>query len=247
MIAILVINNDGIKIAKLLRESMEDSTVIHFKKARESSLNALVSSIFNEYKGVVFIAAMGIVVRSIAPFIRDKYHDPAVVCVDTAGRFAISVLSGHEGGANTLAFSVAESLGALPVITTGTESHKKFILGIGSRRGISKDTARRAIMSALNEKNIKLKDVRVAATIDIKKNENGLRKACSELGLPMVFFSAEDIKNFTGAVSESKIVKRHLGLKGVCEPCALLAGRRPQLILTKRITDGVTVAIARES
>ena len=63
------------------------------------------------YDAFVFIGAMGICVRTIAPCVKNKYTDPAVVCVDSTGKFAISVLSGHIGGANELTHQVANILG----------------------------------------------------------------------------------------------------------------------------------------
>ena len=70
---------------------------------------------------VVFVAA-GAAVRIVAPLLRDKLTDPAVVCVDEAGRFAVALCGGHAGGANALARSVAEALGATPVVTTATDA-----------------------------------------------------------------------------------------------------------------------------
>ena len=64
---------------------------------------------------------MGICVRTIAPCVKNKYTDPAVVCVDSTGKFAISVLSGHIGGANELTHQVANILGAEPVVTTQSD------------------------------------------------------------------------------------------------------------------------------
>ena len=62
----------------------------------------------------------------------------------------------------------------------------------------------------------------------------------------MIFIPRENIKRFKGFVSASEVVKRNIGIEGVCEPCALLAGRRAKLICPKQIVNGVTVAIARE-
>ncbi len=76
---------------------------------------------FNRHKGHVFIMAAGIVVRMIAPLIHHKTTDPAVVVCDEAGRHAISLLSGHIGGANALAGRVAEAMGGAAVITTATD------------------------------------------------------------------------------------------------------------------------------
>ena len=82
----------------------------------------LLPGLFERYDGIVLVMALGIVVRTIAPLIQDKKHDPGIVVVDVSGRFAISVLSGHLGGANQLARDVAEPIGATPVITTGTDA-----------------------------------------------------------------------------------------------------------------------------
>lgn len=84
-------------------------------------LTSAVERHFHRYREHVFIMAAGIAVRTVAPLIRHKTIDPAVVVVDDAGRFAVSLLSGHLGGANDLAQNVARCLGALPVITTATD------------------------------------------------------------------------------------------------------------------------------
>lgn len=72
--------------------------------------------------GVVFIGALGICVRKLQTLIRDKYTDPAVVCVDTTGRWVIPVLSGHVGGANDLARRIAQITGGQAVVTTQSDS-----------------------------------------------------------------------------------------------------------------------------
>jgi len=77
---------------------------------------------WKKFDAFVFIGAMGICVRTIAPYVQDKHEDPAVVCVDSMGLNAISVLSGHIGGANDLAREVAALIGAREVITTQSDN-----------------------------------------------------------------------------------------------------------------------------
>lgn len=85
------------------------------------SLSEWTGQQFAACDGLIFIGAAGIAVRLIAPYLKDKLTDPAVVVVDEAGRFAISLLSGHVGGANRLAEWTAEILNAVPVVTTASD------------------------------------------------------------------------------------------------------------------------------
>ena len=90
------------------------------------SLSGIAEELFRSYDGLIFVCACGIAVRTIAPYIRKKTEDPAVVVLDDCGRFAVSLLSGHLGGANELARRAAQICGAEPVITTATDSGGRF-------------------------------------------------------------------------------------------------------------------------
>ena len=89
--------------------------------AAYESLATWTGQAFARSDALIFVSACGIAVRSIAPFVRDKMDDPAVVCVDECGHYCVSLLSGHVGGANRLARTVALLVGAEPVVTTATE------------------------------------------------------------------------------------------------------------------------------
>ncbi|MFH1489439.1 MAG: cobalt-precorrin 5A hydrolase [Pseudomonadota bacterium] len=94
----------------------KDARVHRFARLKEA-----LEKRFRDYTAHIFIMSTGIVVRMIAPLIRHKTQDPAVLVVDEKGRHVISLLSGHIGGANALALAVAEWIGADPVITTATD------------------------------------------------------------------------------------------------------------------------------
>lgn len=89
---------------------------------------------FDKVDAIVFFSAAGIAVRSIAPCLKHKSSDPAVVVVDETGKFSISLLSGHAGGANELAQKIADMTGAVPVITTATDREDKFAVDDYARR-----------------------------------------------------------------------------------------------------------------
>ncbi|HML37861.1 MAG TPA: cobalt-precorrin 5A hydrolase [Bacillota bacterium] len=95
-------------------------------KPLNCSLDQWAAGAFSEAGGLVFVGATGIAVRAIAPYLRDKTVDPAVVVVDERGKYAISLLSGHLGGANDLAGEIAGLIGAEAVITTATDINHRF-------------------------------------------------------------------------------------------------------------------------
>jgi cobalt-precorrin 5A hydrolase len=246
-IAIVAITDKGRQIAQSLRRGFYADEVSCFYPAC-GRLKNLTLEIFDRqrFEGIIFIMALGIVVRLIARYLKDKYRDPAIVAVDEAMHFAIAVLCGHEGGANDLAVRTANILGAEPVITMASQSKKDVLIGIGCRRGIKKEEVISGIRRTLAGKRISFKKVKYIATIDLKKDEPGLRKACMELGIPLRIIAKDLVKRFTGKYEKSLFVHRKIGLWGVCQPCALLAGRNTKLIFPRLKLKGLALAIARE-
>ena len=94
------------------------------------SLNVAVGENFNSYDSHVFIMSTGIVVRTISKFIKGKDYDPAVVVIDENITFAISLISGHIGGANLFTESISEILGITPIITTSSDITGKIAIDV---------------------------------------------------------------------------------------------------------------------
>ena len=256
-LALIAITNDGINVAECIKEKLDgEVTVFLPQKLKQTKLTATyysrklgdqIGELFSDYEGFILIMASGIVVRTIAPYIKDKYTDPAVVVVDDVGRYVISMLSGHEGGANNLAHKVANILHTDAVITTGTEAKKDIIIGIGCKRGIKSNDVKEAILNALSDADVSIDRVRLAGTVDLKADEAGLLRALEELGIPLRVVSRPEIDTCAKDYSKSDFVIEKIGVGGVAEPAALISGRKTKLILKKQKYPGITVAIAQEN
>lgn len=310
--------------------------------AWSGSLRDLLRRLFAEYDGLVLFGSVGMAVRLVGPLAEDKRTDPAVVVVDDAGRFVVSVLSGHLGGANALARYVARLLGAQPIITTTSDvldtlavdllgrelgwsiesaenvtrvsaamingegvgllqeagEHgwwpvdkpfplnlirfstledllasgcpaalvitdrvvseweerlppsiiyrpRSLVVGVGCNRGTSAGEVAGAVKLGLESHGLALQCVRNLATVDLKREEAGLGEFAAGLGVPVEYFSAEDLKRVAGVTGRSAIVHRWVGTHGVCEPAALLSSRAQALLVPKLKVGNVTVAVAR--
>lgn len=209
-----------------------------------NSAKQLFAESYKNYSHWIIVGAAGIAVRFLSDLIADKHSDPAVVVVDEAGRFAVSLLCGHEGGGNQLAYSVASTLGAVPVVTTATESLKPLVLGIGCRKAVRAEQIDAAVTAALGD--LELTSVRHVATIDLKRNEPGLLEFCKRHDLPLLVLSAGDIRARGWVTEPSAWVKAVTGADGVCEPCALISSLRGKLLVSKTVLDGVAVAVASD-
>ena len=216
------------------------------------SVHEITTRLFYDTDALIFIGACGIVVRAIAPHIKSKLTDPAVVVCDETGRFAVSLLAGHVGGANRLTEEVAAAIGAIPVITTASDASavtdgvlpvKNLVLGIGCRRGISAEIIERTVTILLWDHRIPLVRVVETATIDVKKEEDGLLRFAAAHELPLRFYTASELAAVQGEFTSSERVLHAVGVDNVCERAAVLCGGKGKLILKKNAKDGVTVAV----
>ena len=278
--------------------------------------------IFGGVQAMIFVSSVGLAVREIAPHLKSKATDPAVLVLDELGQYVIPVLSGHIGGANELAKTLAAALGAQAVITTATDINGRFSvdawaakngcaiaslpiakavsaavlegdvplacdfpvvtglprgiapgdagalgvyigvyekspfektlrliprvvhLGIGCRKGTGEEAIRAAVNAALAENGIDRRAVKCAASIDLKAQEAGLLAYCRAEGLPVEFYTAEELRAVRGEFTPSEFVKSVTGVDNVCERAALRNAET--LLIKKTARDGVTVAAAAE-
>ena len=104
------------------------------RRMEDFSLSRWTEEAFASFDALVFVGAVGIAVRAVAPFLKSKARDPAVVAVDECGRFAVPVVSGHLGGANDLAREISTICGAVAVITTATDANGLFAVDEWAKR-----------------------------------------------------------------------------------------------------------------
>lgn len=337
-IGIISFSRRGYELGDRLREGLEEKgwQVEIFGKSKyigdgqvKESVGQWTGKHFSRMDGLIYVGACGIAVRSIAPYIRHKTTDPAVVVVDERGRFSISLLSGHIGGGNDLAQTAAEIIGAQPVVTTATDLSGLFAVdvfarengchisdmkyakevsaqllegktvgfssdfswkgqlprglfhtkegedcrpelgiavsvhvknppfvrtlylipkvvtvGIGCRKGTSSQAVEEAVRGAADSLGISMDSFERVASIDLKKDEQGILECCGKWNVPYVTFSAEDLGALRGDFTPSAFVKSVAKVDNVCERSAMLACGGGRMILRKTVRDGVTVALA---
>ena len=349
-IAIWAVTPNGARLAERLKSAVPRASVFVsqsieppadlFPVERFKRLSAAVSEHFTRYDGHLFIMATGIVVRVIAPLLDTKVIDPAVVVLDELGMHAISLVSGHIGGANALARRVADAIDAVPVITTATDINRlpaidtlarelglvienpgaikhvgmafltgrpvqihdpcglimnrlpaetligfdnglisknnpagtspsgapgiyvddravdlppqvlilrprSLAVGMGCNRNTRAAEMKNLLMETLCRHRLSLDSVFTIASVDIKKDEAGLIETGESLGIPLVFFDRETLKQVKTIATPSAMVEKHIGVKSVCEAAAILGAKNGELIVPKQNTKNVTVAVAR--
>lgn len=118
--AIIVFTNRGERLSQDICKDL-DGAYIFINKNVSGGIKSVLQKIFISYDNIIFISAVGIAVRMLAPYIKSKTEDPAVVVMDDMGKYAVSLLSGHIGGANSLAKKLEKITGAEAIITTASD------------------------------------------------------------------------------------------------------------------------------
>ena len=140
--AVLAITKNGINIGENLKKLFPDWNVFAPSKLSNKNNGILwysepttekIVDLFKNNNALICIFSLGAVIRLIAPYLKDKKTDPAVIVIDDKTNFVISVLSGHIGGANELTEEIAEKLGALSVITTAADVNKTIAVDLVGR------------------------------------------------------------------------------------------------------------------
>jgi len=332
-IAVIGITKNASFIANELGKRLKGDVYVKEKYAYknnyliEGEFIDFVHKIFNDYEGFIFVMAAGIVVRSIAGVIKDKYKDPAVVVIDEKGKYAISLLSGHVGRANELCYKAAKAIGAIPVITTATdiekvpaidiiardfkyyienekdlkkissalvngenvrfifeeqsklikklEKHinndfndnadafvyitekeidvidnkpfiilrpKNIVIGIGCKKDISGTFLIDFVKEAFRTLKLSLNSVKAIGTIDIKKDEKGIKELSEFLDAPIKYFPKEELKKVEDKFPVSDFVFHTVGVGSVARPSAyLLSNNGKEIVYLKK--DGITIAL----
>jgi len=337
--AVFALTERGLALSGKIACALESVEIFEPSRLVKGGLKKEASRAFWRFDALVFISAVGIAIRCVAPLLKGKHLDPAIVAVDERGRFVISLLSGHMGGANRLAESVAKAINATPVITTATDiwnlpsvedlaegfslviedpkkikavnsailnSEKVFVIdasktrrdeiterfkgvftclrtlpkrlgpkeacvlvssriesvhpafvertlvlrpreiiaGVGCGKGVPKALIKKALFEAFTAAGLSMLSIKKFATIDIKKNERGLKALASELGAPIEVYGPEELNRVKYPSQPSRLVMKATGAYAVAEPAALISSGAKKLCLKKTKIGHVTIAAA---
>ena len=168
-LAVFAFSRRGMDTARRIVCALEDAECRLYAAKRlaegafapvEGPLADFTGPIFRREDALVFVSSCGVAVRAVAPHVRSKNDDPAVIAVDETARFAIPLLSGHIGGANRLAERLADALGAEAVVTTATDANGRFSVDAwAAERGLCIDglPEAKAVSAAILEGDVPLK------------------------------------------------------------------------------------------
>lgn len=194
-LAVFAFSRQGLRTARRVREALEGAGDVCRTFAPERlteedvtavtpPLAAFMGPLFQEMDALIFVGSCGIAVRAVAPHVRDKRTDPAVVVTDELARFVIPLLSGHIGGANALAVRLAEALGATAAVTTATDVNGRWSVDAWAAENgltISDMKAAKAVSAAILEGPVPLaSDLPVAGELPpgLMRGERGELGVC---------------------------------------------------------------------
>jgi len=245
--SIFSLTDQGRVIGDRLARAIAGSVHLH----RPKDFSQAARAAFKENHRCVFICSTGIIIRVLAPVLKDKHTDPPVLALDEQGEFVIPLLSGHEGGASAFGYCVAQLLGGKLVSTTATDySQPVFSLGVGSDRGCPAERIQNLFESSIATLSEPI-EIHAIASIDLKQNEIGILQFAESLSLSLQCYSVPQLRTVESQLSvRSEIVFNEVGCYGVAEAAALLAaseitGNPAELVITKRKNERSTISVAR--
>lgn len=248
MIRIICLTEVALQLARVLKNSLAESEICF----KPTPFRDCVQDYFSQGDRLIFICATGIVMRTLASVIKDKYSDPAVLVLDEMGEFVIPLLSGHEGGANEFGTQVATMLGSQLVITTANSYLKPiYVVGMGCERDCPEAVLQSLLDECLTKAGLILKNISAICSIDIKEDELGLIALASNLGKPYLTFDVPALTTMQERLStKSDYIFNTVGVYGVAESAALyqaqqLTNNSSELLLNKHKNKQATCAIAR--
>lgn len=346
--AVITLSADSLKIGRLIADSLPETELYIPEKlwhpefaqkqnahGYKNGVRQILQETFQTCSALICLMAVGIVVRELAPCLRNKHEDPAVVVLDEKGQFVISLLSGHCGGANALAKAVAAVTHGQAVITTASDTQqlpaldlliaekgwtisegsdltslmsamvdhqriglvsdqsteefsgfpfepfseineipqnignvvivsskeippdllrrfqsvlllrpKTLWLGVGCNKGATMAEIDAFMKDAMEEAGLSPDAVCGLATIPEKGAEAGLLAFCEKYHFPLRLIGHEAIRQLGDLPTPSLYAKTLFDIQGVAEPCAIIAADRGRLLLEKRKSANVTLAIA---
>ena len=234
-VRLLAFTQKGMELARRLAAELSGEAA---RCGEGCTLDAWTADAFANADALVYVGAAGIAVRAVAPYAGNKASDPAVVAVDECGRFAVPLLSGHLGGAFDFELTVhSADAGALRLVP------RIAVLGVGCRKGIGQQAMEEAFAALLAQSGLCAEAFYKVCSIDLKRDEPGLRAFCAAHGFAFETFSAAQLAAVEGRFSSSGFVQSVTGVDNVCERSAVL-GSGGTLYCKKQAGGGVTMAAA---
>ena len=255
---IIALTQEGKVLADRLQQKMNAAEVVYKPKP----FTETVQSMFSNGDVLIFICSAGIVFRTLAPVIKDKYQDPPVLVLDETGQYVVPLLSGHECGANELASQVADMLEAQLVLTTAKQYLKPvYTVGMGCERNCPEEKLQSLLNECLEQAGLNLSQIDSINSIDIKADEIGLIELAQSCKKPFHTYNKETLSEVEHLLSvKSDYVFKTVGVYGVAEAAALVGAgvaakkavndtgsnnNEPELVLNKQKNAQATCAIAR--